>query len=315
MTPAPGPPRFEPDRRSPAGLGPLFGLACLLATSSGVVVLSILLGAVVVAVVRGRADGLDPERCSAICWPSMPVDPTRSGPGSEPGIAGSLWLLGLVAAFAIPVGVGAAVFLEEYAPPGRLRRIIQINIANLAGVPSIVYGILGLAVFVRAFGIKAAGAGADALGRRPDAEPAGPAGGRDRHPGGAADRARLAPPGRAGAGGDAVAGGPRPRPALGPAGHPDRGDPGPLAGDRRDGPAADGRRRRRRSSGSPRGPRAGTRPCRSRSTTTPRSPTPTFQAVAAGGILLLLALLLTMNATAIVIRNRYARSRPRLIRP
>ena len=56
--------------------------------------------------------------------------------------------------FAIPVGVGAAVFLEEYAPPGRLRRIIQTNIANLAGVPSIVYGILGLALFVRAFGFK-----------------------------------------------------------------------------------------------------------------------------------------------------------------
>ena len=55
----------------------------------------------------------------------------------------------------IPVGIGAGVYLEEYAPPGRLRRIIQTNIANLAGVPSIVYGILGLALFVRAFGIKA----------------------------------------------------------------------------------------------------------------------------------------------------------------
>ena len=52
------------------------------------------------------------------------------------------------------MGVGAAVFLEEYAPPGRLRRVIQTNIANLAGVPSIVYGILGLALFVRAFGFK-----------------------------------------------------------------------------------------------------------------------------------------------------------------
>ena len=55
-----------------------------------------------------------------------------------------------------------AVYLEEYAPPGRLRRIIQTNIANLAGVPSIVYGILGLALFVRAFGFKATGAGPDA---------------------------------------------------------------------------------------------------------------------------------------------------------
>ena len=54
----------------------------------------------------------------------------------------------------IPIGIGAGVYLEEYSPPGRLRRIIQTNIANLAGVPSIVYGILGLALFVRAFGIK-----------------------------------------------------------------------------------------------------------------------------------------------------------------
>jgi phosphate transport system permease protein len=62
--------------------------------------------------------------------------------------------MGLVAVIGIPVGVGAGVFLEEYAPPGRARRIIQTNIANLAGVPSIVYGILGLALFVRAFGFR-----------------------------------------------------------------------------------------------------------------------------------------------------------------
>ena len=75
--------------------------------------------------------------------------------GYRVGIAGSLWLLGLVALIGIPIGVGAGVFLEEYAAPGRLRQIVQTNIANLAGVPSIVYGILGLALFVRAFGIKA----------------------------------------------------------------------------------------------------------------------------------------------------------------
>ena len=74
--------------------------------------------------------------------------------GFRAGVLGSLWLLVLVALFAIPVGVGAAVYLEEYARPGRLRTIIQTNIANLAGVPSIVYGLLGLAVFVRAFGWK-----------------------------------------------------------------------------------------------------------------------------------------------------------------
>src|SRR6185437_16239637 len=64
--------------------------------------------------------------------------------GFQVGIAGSLWLMGLVAAIGIPIGVGAGVYLEEYARPGRVRSLIQMNIANLAGVPSIVYGILGL---------------------------------------------------------------------------------------------------------------------------------------------------------------------------
>ncbi|PSQ92508.1 MAG: phosphate ABC transporter permease PtsA [Bacteroidetes bacterium SW_4_67_19] len=64
-------------------------------------------------------------------------------------MVGSLWLIGLTAAFSVPVGVASAVYLEEYASDGWFRRLIQINIANLAGVPSVVYGILGLALFVR----------------------------------------------------------------------------------------------------------------------------------------------------------------------
>ena len=64
-------------------------------------------------------------------------------------VIGSLWLMALTAAFTVPVGVGAAVYLEEYAPKNRLTQIIEINISNLAGVPSIVYGLLGLAVFVQ----------------------------------------------------------------------------------------------------------------------------------------------------------------------
>ncbi|MCA9234781.1 MAG: phosphate ABC transporter permease PstA [Planctomycetales bacterium] len=68
-------------------------------------------------------------------------------------LVGSLYLIGLTAAIAVPVGVGAAVYLEEYAPLSRWRTIIQTNIANLAGVPSIVYGILGLGLFVRTIGL------------------------------------------------------------------------------------------------------------------------------------------------------------------
>ena len=57
-------------------------------------------------------------------------------------------MIGLTALFAFPVGVGAAVYLEEYAPNNRWTRLLKTNIANLAGIPSIVYGLLGLGVFV-----------------------------------------------------------------------------------------------------------------------------------------------------------------------
>ena len=66
---------------------------------------------------------------------------------------GSAYLGLITAVVAFPLGVATAVFLEEYAPPGRLRHVIEINIANLAGVPSIIYGLLGLAVFVRTLGL------------------------------------------------------------------------------------------------------------------------------------------------------------------
>jgi phosphate transport system permease protein len=67
------------------------------------------------------------------------------------GIVGSLVTLGFVIVLAIPLGVGAAVYLEEYAPNTRFSRFINVNIRNLAGVPSIVYGLLGLAIFVELF--------------------------------------------------------------------------------------------------------------------------------------------------------------------
>jgi len=78
-------------------------------------------------------------------------DPARAG--VWPALAGTLWLLGLTALLALPVGVCAAIHLEEYGSRGRLGRLIEINIANLAGVPSIVYGLLGLGLFVRGLGL------------------------------------------------------------------------------------------------------------------------------------------------------------------
>lgn len=74
--------------------------------------------------------------------------------GIKSALMGSVWLVGLTALIAIPIGVGTAVYLEEYAPPSRWRLLVQMNIANLAGVPSIVYGILGLGLFVRAMQLE-----------------------------------------------------------------------------------------------------------------------------------------------------------------
>ena len=77
---------------------------------------------------------------------------TAATSGIWPAIVGSLYLMAIVAVVAVPLGVGAALYLEEYARDNWLARIIQVNINNLAGVPSVVYGILGLGVFVYLLG-------------------------------------------------------------------------------------------------------------------------------------------------------------------
>lgn len=68
--------------------------------------------------------------------------------GVYQGIVGSFLMMVFVVVVAFPLGVGAAVYLEEYAPSNRMTRFITVNIRNLAGVPSVVYGLLGLAIFV-----------------------------------------------------------------------------------------------------------------------------------------------------------------------
>ena len=69
--------------------------------------------------------------------------------GIRPALMGTIWVMGLTAFVTFPVGVGAAIYLEEFAPPGKITTIIRTNISNLAGVPSIVYGLLGLGIFVQ----------------------------------------------------------------------------------------------------------------------------------------------------------------------
>jgi len=77
---------------------------------------------------------------------------TAAEAGLYPAIGGSILLMVTVAALSFPLGVGAAVYLEEYAPDNRFTRFIDVNISNLAGVPSVVYGLLGLGVFVTYLG-------------------------------------------------------------------------------------------------------------------------------------------------------------------
>jgi phosphate transport system permease protein len=78
-----------------------------------------------------------------------PQNPEPELAGIRTAIFGSLWVLAFTILFAFPVGVAAAIYLEEYATDNRINRLIRTNINNLAGVPSIIYGMLGLAIFVR----------------------------------------------------------------------------------------------------------------------------------------------------------------------
>ncbi len=78
-----------------------------------------------------------------------PQSPEPAIAGIRTALLGSLWVVLITLVFSFPIGVGAAIYLEEYARENRLNAILQTNINNLAGVPSIIYGMLGLAIFVR----------------------------------------------------------------------------------------------------------------------------------------------------------------------
>jgi phosphate transport system permease protein len=121
----------------------LFVLFGLLSTLLGLVVLGALIYDVVV-------DG-----AGRLSWQFLTSHTSRRAAeaGIYAALIGSMVVIGLTAAIAIPVGVAAAVHLEEYGGRGRLSRLIEINIANLAGVPSIIYGLLGLGLFVRSLGM------------------------------------------------------------------------------------------------------------------------------------------------------------------
>ena len=86
-----------------------------------------------------------------LSWQFLTSYPSRraADAGILPALAGSLFVISLTAIIAVPLGLSAAIYLEEYGARGRMSRLIEINISNLAGVPSIIYGLLGLGLFVR----------------------------------------------------------------------------------------------------------------------------------------------------------------------
>lgn len=91
-----------------------------------------------------------------LSWSFLDRFPSRfpSKAGIKSALWGSIWLGGLTLFFSVLFGVGAAIFLEELTPKNRLSRYLEVNIATLAGVPSIIYGMLGLTLFVRLLALE-----------------------------------------------------------------------------------------------------------------------------------------------------------------
>jgi phosphate transport system permease protein len=93
-------------------------------------------------------------RLTPTLWQEMPSIRFPETAGAQSAITGSIWVITTTALICLPVGIMAAIYLEEYADPSKLfNRIVEINIQNLAAVPSIVYGILGLGVIARALAL------------------------------------------------------------------------------------------------------------------------------------------------------------------
>ena len=95
------------------------------------------------------------EGAARIDWDFMKNLPSRrpQKAGIFTAVMGTIWVLVLTTLISFPVGVGAGIYLEEYGKKTKLASLLEINIANLAGVPSIIYGLLGLEIFVRIFGL------------------------------------------------------------------------------------------------------------------------------------------------------------------
>ena len=137
-------PDWARERRRIRPIEKIFTVACLLATWSSFAFLLLILG----AILHMAWGWLDWQLLTSY---DSALDPKSAG--IVAGLWGTGWTILLTFLFAIPMGIGAGIYLEEYGSNSRLARIIQINLANLAGVPSVVFGILGLTVFARMFGV------------------------------------------------------------------------------------------------------------------------------------------------------------------
>jgi phosphate transport system permease protein len=135
--------RFGPALMRRKLTGTIFYGACLAAI--GILLLALVF--LLVDVFSRGLPWLDPDFITGV--PSR--RPERAG--ILPALVGSFQVGLFVALFSFPIGVAAAIYLTEYATDSRLNRLLQTNISNLAGVPSIIYGILGLALFVRLLGL------------------------------------------------------------------------------------------------------------------------------------------------------------------
>jgi phosphate transport system permease protein len=136
-------PRFDPRIARRKLTGTIFLGACIAAIG----ILLIALIALLVDVVTKGVPWLDVGFLTA--GPSRRAESS----GILPALVGSLEIALMTGLISFPIGVGAAIYLEEYARDTFLTRTLRTNIANLAGVPSIIYGIFGLAIFVRALGL------------------------------------------------------------------------------------------------------------------------------------------------------------------
>jgi phosphate transport system permease protein len=143
--------------RSRRDVGGLLFELLLLAT----LVFSLAVLAVLLFDVTSRALPVYQER--GVDFLTSPLASNPAEAGIVQGLFGTLMIAILVSLFAFPIGIATAIYLEEFAPDNVLARFISVNVRNLAGVPSVVYGLLGLTIFVAFFAAIGAGNGRNLL--------------------------------------------------------------------------------------------------------------------------------------------------------